>query len=132
MAAAADDRRSVGLFALSAALIAASAILGHLELASSGVGLLSWIAIAATAAAWVAGAAGERLRVVRPLVLPVTTVTATSRLRRQLVERDLAEATAARSENDAILGEKRRWLAAFVQLVALQTALIVVVELAAR
>ena len=131
-AAAASDRGAARLFVLSAVLIAASAILGHLELGSSNVGLLSWIAILVTATAWVAGGVGEWLRLARPAVLPVTTVAATNRRRRQLVERDLAEASAERYENESLLDQKRRWVLAFTELVALQTALIVAVELAAR
>ena len=132
-ATAAAYRQGVApLFALSAALIAVTAIFGHLELGSSDVGLLSWIAIAVTATAWVVGALGERVRLVRPPVAPVTTVTATSRRRRDFVDRDLAEASAERYENETLLDQRRLWARAFRQLVALQTALIVAVELAAR
>lgn len=130
--AAASDRSAVGLFALSAGLIAASAILGSLELGSSNVGLLSWIAIAVTGTAWVVGWLGERVRLAEPAVRPVETVTVEARRRGQLAERRLSEASAERYENDAALGLKRRWVGAFVQLVALQAALVVAVELAAR
>lgn len=131
-AAATLDGSVARLFALSAGLIAASAILGSLELGSSNVGLLSWIAIAVTATAWVAGAVGERVRLLEAAVRPVVTVTPELRRRGQLAERGLAEASAARYENDAALGRKRGWVGAFTQLVALQTAVIVAVELAAR
>lgn len=130
--AAASDRSAARLFVLSAALIAASALLGHLELGASNVGLLSWIAIAVTATAWVAGAIGERLRLARSAVPPVTTVTPDNRRRRHLAARDLAEVSAIRYENESLLEAKRRWSRAFTQLVALQTALVVAVELAAR
>lgn len=130
--AAASDRNAGRLFVLSAALIAASAILGSLELGSSNVGLLSWIAIAVTATAWVVGAIGERVRLVETAIKPVTTVTPDNHRRGQIAERQLAEVSAARYENDATLVQKRRWVAAFTQLVALQTAVIVAVELAAR
>ena len=87
--AEAYDRSSVRVFLLSAILISASAIFGTLELAASGVGLLSWIAIAVTAAAWVVGAVGERVRLTGRPTPPVTTVTSTTRHRRQLIAHDL-------------------------------------------
>lgn len=126
------DHRTGRLFALSAALIAASAILGHLELGSSNVGLLSWITIAVTATAWLAGWIGQRFRLAEDVVAPVTTVSAELHQRRQFAERELVEANSARYANESILRQRRRWLTAFAQLVALQTALIVAVELAAR
>ena len=61
-AAAAIDRGALQLFALSASLISASALLGQLELARSNVGLLSWVAIVVTVLAWTAGALAAQLR----------------------------------------------------------------------
>jgi hypothetical protein len=130
--AAAYDRTALVLFALSVGVIAATAILGSLELGSSDVGLLSWIAIAVTGTAWVAGALAERVRLSEPVVRPVVTVTSEARRRGQVAERRLAEASAERYGNDAALGAKRRWVGALMQLVALQAAVVVAAELAAR
>lgn len=131
-AAAASDRSAGWLFALSAGLIAASAIFGSLELESSNVGLLSWIALGVTAAAWVVAAIGMRVRLSEQPVMPVRTVTSELQRRRDFAERDLAAASATRYENDVVLDQKRRWVGAFAQLVALQAAMVVAVELAAR
>ena len=131
-AAAASDRSAGWLFALSAGLIAASAILGSLELGSSNVGLLSWIAIAVTATSWVVGWLGQRVRLAEPAMRPVETVTTDAHRRAQFAEQRLVGASAERYENDAALGLKRRWVAAFMQLVALQVVVVVAVELAAR
>ncbi|MDA1146989.1 MAG: hypothetical protein O3A76_10215 [Chloroflexi bacterium] len=129
--AARYDRSALHLFTLSAALIAASAILGHLELASSNVGLLSWIALAVTLTAWLAAALGAR----RPLPSPEDPphAAAPDRYRRRHLRALALEAARSdRGRNDQALRDQRRWLLAVTQLVALQTALIVAVELAAR
>jgi hypothetical protein len=52
--------------------------------------------------------------------------------RRELHEVEHASAETAAASNVPILAEKRRWLIAFTQLVAVQVAVIVAVELAAR
>lgn len=128
-AGAAYDRSGLQLFALSVGSIAASAILGQLDLARSNVGLLSWVAIAVTLVAWAAGALAVQFYRLPPVeVMP----TGAPIRRRELHEVERASAETALASNGPVLAEKRRWLFAFTQLVALQAAVIVAVELAAR
>jgi hypothetical protein len=126
---AAYDRSGLQLFALSVGLIAASAILGQLDLARSNVGLLSWVAIVVTLVAWGVGALAVQFYRLPPAEV---TLSDTPARRRELHEVERASSEATLASNGPILAEKRRWLFAFTQLVALQVAVIVAVELAAR
>lgn len=127
--AAAIDRGALQLFALSAGLISASAILVQFDLARSNVGLVNWVAIAVTLMAWSAGAVAAQFYSWPPELAPPRDGL---NRRRELHEIEHASTETAAASNAPILAEKRRWLTAFTQLVALQVSVIVAVELAAR